>query len=76
MTSNSVKETYCKLMLLGSSENFKYMTKGECLQVDVYRTAKHIKENMNQLKNKDLAILLKGLGITYLVQVKTLSAET
>ena len=63
-------------MLLGQSENFKYMSRAECMQVDVYRMAKHIRDNLDQLKEKDVYVLVKGLGIAYLIQVKTLRLET
>ena len=71
-----MKNDIAKILLLGQYGPQKYVTKQEICQFNLYKVITYIQENFQSIAMNNLAFIMKGIALVYLMQIKNLECDS
>ena len=71
-----MKNEIAKLLLLGQYGLKKYISKSDCLQIDLFKLIRYIRDQFAQISVQNMGCIMKGLAVVYFIQVKELEGDT
>ena len=71
-----MRSELAKLVLLGQYGVKKYVSRNECLAMPLWDVIKYLRREFHHLEMKNLAFILKGIAIVYILQMTNLEGDT